>query len=265
MNVAISGQAGLALLFEGEKIHSLHRHAPDELVERQPGSLRLLLAGIQDVEVFEDIDRKRAEIELRLASNRADGLHLALYLLDSTLSDGARAEVAQELEELLSDRCVADYVEAVLWSHPLPPDGDLEGGERIAAQNSTRAFDLLIRFERAQPWIDLAWTSWKEIPDEVFGTSESRDLARAMAVRRGLFPIVVKGISEGRSTEEMNLQLLSRPEARDVPNLSDIAGAWLAQLQLAQSSEPIEWPKNRYLSVVAEPEQPAIRPPKKPS
>lgn len=231
MNVAISGQAGLALLFEGKQLHSMHRDRPGELVPRRDSSLRLLLSDVRDLEIFENVDKKRAEAELALASARSDALHLALILLDSSLPDDIRDDAAAELEELLADQRVASYVEGVLWSHPLPGDGDLSGAKRLAALTAPRALQLLADFEKNQSNIALAWAAWQEIPDRLFKDAEERNLARALAVRRGLFRYLAASLSRKRSLEELLSGLLGRQETRELPNSRQVCAAWVTPLR----------------------------------
>src|SRR6185295_13844394 len=82
MNAVISGQAGIALLLDGEEISSLHAGRPGQAVLRSPGEVSLLFGEAKDLQFLEETDVEEVSGWLERASDEVDALHLALILLD---------------------------------------------------------------------------------------------------------------------------------------------------------------------------------------
>src|ERR1700755_2743280 len=124
MDAIISGRAGVAFLVEGGVFSCFDVEDPNTLLPRRPADLRLVFGEAPDIEFFEGVDRDEAARQLERAFNCASALDLALILFDTELTDDVRDDAAVELERLLSDPKVADYLENILYGRPLPASAD---------------------------------------------------------------------------------------------------------------------------------------------
>ena len=131
MNAVISGRAGVALLVEGNTLRSIHVHDPDVLVVRRLEDYHLLFGHDADPEFFQNIPLQEAQQQLCAAVDREEALDLALILFDHDLSDETRNEAARELNDLLRQPEIVEFVERILFAKPLPQSADHDGAKRI--------------------------------------------------------------------------------------------------------------------------------------
>src|SRR5947209_16167054 len=110
MDAIISGRAGVALLIAGEVLSSFDVEDPATLLPRRPADLRLLFGEAPDIQFLEGVNHAEAAQQLERAFNCASALDLALILFDSELTDDVRDDAADELERLLSDPPVVEYL-----------------------------------------------------------------------------------------------------------------------------------------------------------
>ncbi|MCA9640918.1 MAG: hypothetical protein KC492_09490, partial [Myxococcales bacterium] len=168
MHAVVSGRAGIAILLQGEQMFSLDlEHVVP--VPCRPRDVRYLLGDAQDLVTREIEDPGQIQGWLTEARNRDDALSLALFLLDAELSDEAREESAQALEEQIRASATARFVEGVLFSRPVPPSADVEGARRAAkrakADAVRRLFDALAD---AQLVVAEVWRAWEAVPPSLF-------------------------------------------------------------------------------------------------
>jgi hypothetical protein len=153
MQAVISGRAGVALLLDGEELSSLHVGS-GEVVRRREREVPYLLGDATDLQFVEEADVAEVERRLETAANQADALHLALILLDPELPREVRSEAALELKELLLAEDVAEHVESVLSSRPLPREADVPGALRLCSAQAGASADLLTRLQALQSELD---------------------------------------------------------------------------------------------------------------
>jgi hypothetical protein len=255
MQAMISGRAGVALLWEGPQLFSLHLGASDqEVVPRGEWEIPYLLGDARDLRELKGASRKQVVAELALEARQFDGLHLALLTLDSDLSEGLREEAAIELEEVLGeDPRFADFVENILFSNPLPADGDLSGALQ-AAKGTEVALQVLTDFDSHQNQIADAWIAWQGIPDELFATSEDRQQALRAAVRSGGFRRLAGLLYQGKSVDLLLAEAFADSDVQAVPKHREIWAQWVRPLreesrypvphgevlEVAESRRPVE-------------------------
>ncbi len=232
MQAMISGRAGVALLWDGPQLFSLHLGAsPEEAVSRREWEIPYLLGDARDLRELKGASRKQVVAELALEARQFDALHLALLTLDSDLSEGLREEAAVELEEVLGeDPQFAEFVENVLFSNPLPADGDLPGALR-AAQGTEIALQILSDFERHQNQIADAWIAWQGIPDQLFARSEDRQKALNAAVRSGGFRRLAGLLYQGEPVDLLLTESFADPNVQAVAKHREIWKLWVKPLR----------------------------------
>jgi len=187
VNAIVSGQSGVAILAHAEGLASLHAGRGTEVVRRSPSEARFLLGDALDLQALENVELEEVSRQLALATAQMDALHVALLLLDGSLSADTRQEAAAELQELMEDEAVTVFVESVLFAHPLPADADLPGAFAACSQETEQTRRFLQRLTYLQDQITAVHRSWERIPISVFGTEEARGSVRSVAVREGLF------------------------------------------------------------------------------
>ena len=174
-------------LVEGEKLSSIHAGNAGEIIPRRDRDFPYLFQDATDLQFVEDVEVPEVARQLEIATAKADALHLALILLDPQLTPDTRRDAAEELTELLATEGVLEYVEGVLYAHPLPGAADLPGALSCCTGRSEPARQLLLRLQSLQGEISEVYEAWERIPDGVFGTDQDRAYALAVAVRGGIF------------------------------------------------------------------------------
>lgn len=236
MEAVISGQAGVALLLDGEALFSMHKSRPGALVRRRSGDSRWLLGEAKDLEFLEGVSPDQVSHHLEQASARADALHLALILLDGSLAHDTRRSAAEELEELLGDPgMAADWVERVLYSHPLPRSADPAGARAACTGRTRHVRAFLGRLESHQGGISEVHHAWERIPLPVFGTGEERSRALSVAVREGFFRDLVTARAAGKPAEGLLARAQTARMARDA---RQVLRAWVAELRKPGNPRP---------------------------
>ena len=231
MDAIISGRAGVAFLIEGEVFSSFDVEDPATLLPRRAADLRLLFGEAPDIEFFEDVDHDVAAQHLERAFNCASALDLALILFDSELTDDLRDDAAEELERLLSERPVADYLENVLYGRPLPPAADLAGAlARCADGRLPNLSSTLQIFEGYQPSIRDVRTVWDDLPAQLFGGDEQKADFQHAAVHEGLFRQLAAEVANGPRARlgEFILRSGINRSITSLRNHRDVIQQWIA-------------------------------------
>ncbi len=228
MNAVISGQAGVGLLLDGPKLASIHRGRHEEIVERQEWEIRFLFGDASDLEFLEGVDLPTIHACIEQAGAKADALQITLILLDRTLSASTRRTAAVDLENLLGDSVVADFVECVLFAHSLPEGVDPL--EAILCCGATpKVVEFLRQLQVLQTDIERVYLAWEQIPDKVFQETGQRDSIRSIFVRGGLFRGLV--LSKGSEKEAHNFLKANRQEDfLKIPGRLAILEEWLKPL-----------------------------------
>ncbi len=145
VSAIVSGQSEVAILAHAEGLASLHAGRGMEVVRRSPSEVRFLLGDAQDLQALENVELDEVSRRLDLATAQMDALHVALLLLDGSLSTDTRQTAAEELQELMEDETVTVFVESVLFAHPLPTDADLPGAFAACSQETEQTLSFLQR------------------------------------------------------------------------------------------------------------------------
>lgn len=246
MRAVVSGQAGIALLWDGNRLSSLHAGVDGPPVPRRPREIPLLLGAANDLEFLDRIERPQVAQKLARASDEADALHLALILLDATLPYDIRREASLELEELLDGPEIQEHLEKTFYARPLPAEADLAGALVHRAGPTERVGVFLRSLDSLQMAIaEIAW-AWREIPDEVFGSPGERAEAQTAAMRGGLFRDLVRARAEAREGEAFWRNGLLHPSVQILKNQRAVLQAWLSPFREDRRAEPA-WPESPFV------------------
>ncbi|MGH7455007.1 MAG: RNA polymerase sigma factor, partial [bacterium] len=243
MNAVISGQSGVALLVDGDRLTSIHADTIEERVPRQPADLPFLFGDCSDLQFMKDIAPDEAADHLKRAYHSEEALQLSLILLDPELSQEVRKEAAEALEELLIDDYVSQHVRSVLYAYPLPDRADLVSAIGFCKQGPvTLVWELLNTLHKFQPHILKIRLAWEAIPDATFGSAEARAQYHAAAVRGGAFRDLVMTIANGQSVDNFLMKILQNPSVKILPELQSILHLWITpfRYKFTISAEPIK-------------------------
>lgn len=245
MQAVISGQAGVALLLDGQELSSLHAET-GKIVRRHEREIPFLLGSARDLQFLGDIQLPDIGRRLEIATDQADALHLTLILLDRELPHDVRRDAAGELASLLDLDEVQSYVENVLYSHPLPLEADLIGALSSCPGFADAARDLLLSLQRFQRAIDEVCSAWEQIPDRAFGDDTNRTSALAIAVREGFFKSLAQLRATDQPVKSFFLNGLRNPAFQHVRHHREILEQWLVPLREPRASTlPLQLPLER--------------------
>ncbi len=234
MEAVISGQAGVALLVDGESLSSIYVHAPDEAVPRRASEFPYLFGKADDLIFLEDVTVDDARRQLTAASDGCDVLHLVLMRLDPERPLDIRQEAAAELDEVLASNPQAgEHAERLLLAAPLPPTADVEGAKAHCPPGAARKF--VDRLRQLQPAIDKAAAAWRTIPETAFSTQndEIRDIADAVFVREGVWRMLALAAAGEMEVGTVLFRALSSAAVKSLPNHRQILQLWTRELDIS--------------------------------
>lgn len=193
MKALISGQAGLAVVVDGDHVVSIdagtHRR-----ITRSAHEWPYIFSDSSDVCELSDVSEADIVRELDLAWHRDRGLHLLLMLLDPEADRKVRRESAGYLEQFVTDALVLEYLRNRLHVAPLPESADLPGALRIAKKYQHRVISALLdAISEEQPAIRNCRQAWDILPPDLFGSSAEKEAFGFRAVENGLFTAVSSG------------------------------------------------------------------------
>ena len=228
MNAIISGNAGIALLVDGEQLSSYHIDSPEKRVPRGPEEYPLLFAGNSDLEFLDDVTPEEVHRRLTRAADRARSLNLALLLIDGTWSAATRESAGTELESLLTVAENKQYVQSVLYSLPLPPGEAVQSALLLCSGPKTRA--LLAGLIRDQHSIAEMREAWDKATDLSESGADAYVFARTQAVKEGLFHWMVAFHDRNASLGEVEQRVSAGGFGR-VAGWHELLKTWAAPVE----------------------------------
>lgn len=226
MDAILSGRAGRAVVFDGERWLSVDLDRDAEPRRCSAGDARFLLSDARDIVRISHTSLEAVRDRLSLARDQDDALQLALFTLDGALSVETRRATVRVLQRQLARPEIRGFVYDVLCSHPAPESADLAGARRLAVDARAALVALLLLFvEQQQPRIAAVWSAWHALAEEgLFGDDDERADTCAALVRAGMFRALV-------AKNELALEsALARPELAFVPRVREKLEAWRSRL-----------------------------------
>jgi hypothetical protein len=194
MIVLVSGQAGVAVVVEGDQLHSFTVDSPNELVLRREADLRYLFGGATDIMELQEVDRHESyELLVRLwKQDRA--LHLTLILLDPDAESSTRNDAASCLNGFLDTQEVEEFVSNRLYAAQLPSASDIKGALRHAvAAEATRVHSFLHHLRESQPRIRAVREAWDALPVDLFAP-DTRQTYESTLKAAGVFRLLTQSV-----------------------------------------------------------------------
>jgi restriction system protein len=199
--------------------------------------LHLLFGEARDLQFLEAVDMEEVSSRLERACDEVDALHLALILLDESLSHDTRRTAAEELEELQEieeNRC---FVLNILHAYPLPAGADPVGAIAACPERANLTRHLLERLGSLQGVITEVYSAWKQIPEDLFEKKGDRTYTQSIAVREGFFRDLVVLLEAESSLDGFLSRSVANKAFQGVHNLGDILRAWLVPLRLKERAQ----------------------------
>src|SRR5260370_12360039 len=164
MNAVTSGTAGRALLIDGRSLKSFDIDEPSNLVIRHRSDLPYMFGEGRDLRVIENANLDAIAKELKTEADLTLALDLTLISLDEELEEDIRKDALQDLNELLADEQIRERLEGIIYSLPLPDDGDLVGALKFCDKSRLpNSFAFLEDLDRRQHLISKVSASWEVI------------------------------------------------------------------------------------------------------
>lgn len=237
MNALISGRTGRALIVDGESLASFDVGDPSILIPRHIGELPFLFGDAVNLRVIEDSDIDTIRRELQHSHDCESAMDLTLISLDPELSNEIRREAIEDLEGLLSNSVVFEYVESIFYGSPLPKSADIEGAiDCCNKAKSANTLDFLQRVKNHQPSISEVNQAWDAIPTEVFGGPEQRSQFMHQAVVEGLFRSLA--LMRARPITADSLFIRAGLNIQALPNYHEILRRWFEPFGAVIADQP---------------------------
>jgi RNA polymerase sigma-70 factor, ECF subfamily len=225
MKALVSGQAGLALLIDGDRVESIHFDS-SRTVARVKADIPYLLADATDVIEVCDTTHEKAAAALDLSWRQDRALHLILILLDREADDEARRMSAECLDEFLSDSKVYVFIANRLFSAPLPDSADMMSALLLAdSVAATKLNQLLEDLGESQPEIRRRRTEWDALPPELFGGVQGKLEFGYVAVTNGTFRRLAQ--SEPDGINNLLVTALAAPQFQRFAKYRQIIMSWI--------------------------------------
>ncbi|MGI8656178.1 MAG: tetratricopeptide repeat protein [Pyrinomonadaceae bacterium] len=235
MDAVISGQAGKALLLNGNSLLSFDMSDPATLVPRQQADVRFLFGEAGDLRILENTTHEAVTRELRRACDCDDALDLTLISFDPELPAEIRREAIEELEALLADGYVGEHLEYILYGRPLPASADLAGAlNHCGETNAAKTQAMLRRLTGRQVEVREVSAAWDAIAADMFGGYEERAEFQRVAVREGLFRALVMA-REAQATSTFLINAGLNASIIVLKNHRQVLQQWIAPFR--QSNE----------------------------
>jgi tetratricopeptide (TPR) repeat protein len=193
MKALISGQAGIAVLIDGNEYTSIEVHST-ESVRRAEHDVPYLVGDASDLIELDETSRDDAARELEVAWLKDRSIHLALIALDREAASSSRQSAVECLSDLLKELPVADFVRNRLYAAPLPPSADLSRTLDLAEScGSTKFASILKEVRTAQEPIRRNRLAWDALRPDLFGGIAEKERFGFAAVESGMFRLLTQG------------------------------------------------------------------------
>ena len=187
MRVLISGQAGVAVIIDGDCAVSIDAETHQRITRAQH-DWPYLLDDADDLYELEDVPEDQIIVELDLAWKKDRALHLALILLDGEADRETRTESAELLEDFFSDDRLFQHIRNRLYAAPIPGTADVQGAIKIAKKGRRdKVAAIFEQVSEAQDRITHCRQAWDVLLPDLFGSSSNKESFGFKAVQGGLF------------------------------------------------------------------------------
>ncbi len=228
MLALLSGEAGKAVCLNGDAVSVIRVDDAIEETGYTVASAKHLLGGATDVVVLQDSTSEKIRQLLRDNWSFDRALRLFLIAIDSEETDQDALEALNCLEPMLSPGVIEQLL-VRLCNVALPAQANLARISDWAASNGQAKF-IVTEISRLQERIRQVWSTWKDLPNSLFGDEFEKDAFERAAREQGVFAIFARA-EEGPAinTAILNIYQLLVNQT----NSRVVIAAWLKALGLA--------------------------------
>ena len=234
MDALISGQAGVALLIQGNEVSTLGSESDRKEYPSSFACVPYVLAGASDVVQVQGTTRSDVVRRLKSAWSSDRALQTFLILLDASETVDNRQLSAECLSELFEDNQVLEFVANRLYAAPLPPESDVLAGLSFAKGDEVRKFLEEIREDQAL--IERITEVWDGLSPSLFETESAKREFREAAIACGAFRQIARSSADpasfGMTTIQCHVKLSTLPNSRLVLR------SWLGPLKPGRGRLP---------------------------
>src|SRR5271155_1505692 len=242
MDALISGQAGVAVLIQGNEVSVLELQAQERELPCSTADIPYLFAGANDVCEMRATARTVVLTRLKAAWRSDRALQFTLISLDNSESIENRELAIQCLAELFNDRDIYQHVGNRLSSAPLPSGSDLKTALTLAGTMQPLAI-FLRELQRNQGQIARIRAAWDSLSDSLFGTQSAKQEFFEVAVSKGAFRVLADAASDSSSFGLATIQC--HKGLMGLPNYRKVLQAWLGQLNPTRATMTLPELSNR--------------------
>lgn len=225
MDVLISGQAGIAVLIQGDTVTSYSLDEPEFSVPQSSSALPYLLADATDVLEFKELSLSEIHSQLDTAWRKDRILQLTLILLDAGDEPETRIAAAECLEELLNLKDLEEFLFNRMCMAPLPDIADIAGAKRYAVDGGLGLVSKMLgRLDDDQHRIAHCRQAWNNLSPELFKSPDAARAFESAAVTAGAFRRFVQAGSDLKRFDSALIESLK--DLQGFPNFRQVLLHW---------------------------------------
>lgn len=230
MQAIVSGQAGLAVLIDGDSVYSIEANEPGTSTPRDRADLLHLFSGATDVTEFPVDDRAAAVTRLQFDWNCDRALRMTLILLDPEEDSETRVLAAECVEDRLSIDPVKNWLLARLYQAPMPSSGDLPGAVELTAGGDLPLIQKrLAELQADQSHIAAAVESWADVNVPTGGNSLDKPQLFDRLIAAGACYRIARAAAIGKPTSA-TFELIGHPRLKTLPGIGPVISSWIGIL-----------------------------------
>ncbi len=237
MEALISGQAGVAVLIEGNTATSFSIDEPNVHIPLSTSSVSYIFSHVTDLLKFKGISKDKALSELEVAWGKDRIMQLSLLLLNTEESRDIRISAAESIEEFLADRHLEDYLLNRFFMAPLPLPVN-EALDLVRKSAFSRVFHVLEHVEKHQAQIRRCRSAWNSLPVETFKNPEAKRQFESILVATGAFRHFSEALNKPENFGSVLLQILK--QVGELPNSRNVILMWTKSFKPQQFKRRLE-------------------------
>jgi tetratricopeptide (TPR) repeat protein len=196
MKTLVSGQAGKAIILQGDEASIFDVFNPEEELVRPSNTIHFYFAGTGDVEKLDLNTKQEVKEVLNFYWERSLSLQLFLIFLDSEEETETRLIAGEDLSPYLENSEIIEYISNILYSSPFPKNFELNF-ENISIEKFPALHSFIKNLNHSQEAIDVVRKNWDYLPLDIFnGDVLRKQEFEKQAITNGIFKNFARAYSD---------------------------------------------------------------------